>query len=1529
MGEGVSTSKHASSYSFFSYPGEKATVGIVVDGPYVTIYIPSTGGSTSGHRNTGRSAFVKKLFAELKAAKLKGYVFGCRAGRGDTPIQSIEKPLAGKGLASLAQAYKAGGNFRFDFWLRVASAQSTSAFARTLKLEPASEPAKSPEVLWPAAKQDHQRSRGKNAWLVAESEPRSTYSVTLPIGLDGVSGLREGDLVLVARNASVTHIGRVYRRRGTRTETTLYFDGVQRLKSPQPLGELSLSLDPDKHLRRLDLETFEAACERALGRSLGELSRIEGKSKGEQAYLRELIELAAIDDLLGPANSPEEEIVGMGVRDRYLVGKLAPRKPVEEGAEQLVLEFSEDGAAGVEVETSGDGELPGDARPFAEEKNLAGKPAARRHTPGEEFSEAAADGDPDDDSSPEIAASKNQSFAPSSIGLTFCIDAEVEELEVEARWGQYARVPNDQHDHVREYRRLNKETKEYETVIVKERVFRRMPCGGKLQLRVDEGVIAPLAPDPSRPRILLQGRSRKPLPSGDRLITLFLVNAQPAPERNQDEAWIFQPEIIVRHPKGQGVFRRRPELESDADSTQLAQAYPEEAALKMLYRCRLEFASGHSISVRATPAPDSYERACEVRTVVVPSHDVPVTETPGRKDADRAAMRKMVMMGFLDMEKLATLERPQLLTALAVLTKDYAAWIDEQEARIPGELADHAPAATAAVARCREVSKRLDEALKVLGKSDKALQAFRFANRAMARQRIHSIWALLRRRKQKVTLDNLDQPKNRSWRPFQLAFLLLNIPALTDPTHADRTSAVSSTADLIWFPTGGGKTEAYLGVAAFTMAMRRLDHKLGNPDGSRGLSVIMRYTLRLLTMQQFQRASTLICAMECLRREDEEQQEGVGKPSTYGSTPFTIGLWVGSKVSPNSTRSSADAVFALKNGKMPKDSGSPAQLTSCPWCGSEVDPANDIEVHTYEKGEGRTIIYCGDKRGECEFSRAKSEYGLPVLVVDEEIYRRPPTMMIATVDKFAMLAWKAETRTLFGRANHECPRHGLLWPGAPCTEGHQKKGKLRAVATKTIAPIRPPDLIIQDEFHLISGPLGTMVGLYETAIDELSTWQLNGHTVRPKVIASTATVRKATEQVNNVFLRRVAVFPPHGVDIEDNFFSVQRPIEEEPGRRYVGICSPGSSRPAILIRLYTALLTAAQSAYDHFGRAVDPWMTVVGYFNSLRELGGMKRLAEDDVQTRCYRVDKSAVQRPGLTQRDLRKVDELTSRVSGRDIPKKLDELEVPFEPSWDPLAGRWRTTLKKGETRPVDVVLATNMLSVGVDVNRIGLMAVNGQPKNTAEYIQATSRVGRAFPGLVFTVLTWSRPRDLSHYETFEHYHATFYKHVEAQSVTPFAPRALDRGLTGMMVSYLRVAHQELSPNLGASEMTTTDRAEVAETKKLAAGRAYGVSDSKEVKGLVEDMIAARYDKWVEEAIQGNRRLGYARGRARKKGQDDVAGLLEVPGTRPWGNFTVPMSMREVEANTRLILVDAKEHAAPEWTPVPEQDPSTPRGEA
>ncbi|MCB0185858.1 MAG: hypothetical protein KDE31_16430, partial [Caldilineaceae bacterium] len=388
---------------------------------------------------------------------------------------------------------------------------------------------------------------------------------------------------------------------------------------------------------------------------------------------------------------------------------------------------------------------------------------------------------------------------------------------------------------------------------------------------------------------------------------------------------------------------------------------------------------------------------------------------------------------------------------------------------------------------------------------------------------------------------------------------------------------------------------------------------------------------------------------------------------------------------------------------------------------------------------------------------------------------------------------------------------------------------------------------IQDELHLISGPLGTLVGLYETAIDHLCSWEINDKTVRPKVIASTATIRRANTQVHSLFLRKVKIFPPAGLDAGDNFFARRKPSNNDsPGRLYLGLCAPGTRHKALLLRVYVAYLSAAQMLYDKYGADIDPWMTLVGYFNSMRELGGMRRVVDDAVKTRLYRME-----RRGMANRAVWGVEELTSRKSAAEIPQILDRLEIRFDPNRE---------RKKGEQRPLDVVLATNMISVGVDVSRLGLMVVASQPKATAEYIQATSRVGRRFPGLVCTVYNWARPRDLSHYERFEHYHATFYQQVEALSVTPFSPRALDRGLTGVMAAYVRLLGEEFNPNDGAGEI---EREHEFVQAALAAirQRAALVSGSNSTADLVDGMLKKRLDEWLNraEAVTGGAILGYA----------------------------------------------------------------------
>lgn len=684
------------------------------------------------------------------------------------------------------------------------------------------------------------------------------------------------------------------------------------------------------------------------------------------------------------------------------------------------------------------------------------------------------------------------------------------------------------------------------------------------------------------------------------------------------------------------------------------------------------------------------------------------------------------------------------------------------------------------------------------------------------------------------------------------------------------------------------------------MALRRLQGDIEGRNGHHGVAVLMRYTLRLLTLQQFQRATALICACEVIRRGDTVK---------WGDVPFRIGLWVGMKATPNTTSQSQEAVNQSRSRGY-VGSGTPAQLTFCPWCGTAIDPGRHIIVRAGMSEINKTILFCGDQLGRCPFSEAQSPNdGVPALVVDEEIYRNPPSLLVATVDKFAQMPWKGEVQMLFGQVNAKCDRHGFCSPETEDKANHPARGALPAVKRYPHAPLRPPDLIIQDELHLISGPLGSMVGLYETAVDELCSWTVGGKKVRPKVIASTATIRRAETQVHKIFLRRLQVFPPHGTDIKDNFFSLQRePCDANPGRRYLGVCALGRRYPATLIRIYVALLAAAKKLYDQYDSAVDPWMTLAGYFNSMRELGGTRRLVDDDITSRLRDADQR-----GLAKRRSPLVEELTSRKSGKDIPGILDRLDIGFSHKDEAKRKAQREAGRKVDPPdPLDVVLATNMISVGVDVDRLGLMAVAGQPKNTSEYIQATSRVGRKWPGLVLTVYNWARPRDLSHYETFEHYHGTFYQHVEALSVTPFAPRALDRGLSSVLVSLIRLSGEELNENQKAGTLGRDHKALLAAIETIA-DRATNVEGKKSAGDYVRQMLAERRDLWMKQ-IDDSKKPEIAHILGYRDARDGATkGLLKMAGKGDWERFTCLNSLRDVEPSIHLILHESKGLAQPD----------------
>jgi hypothetical protein len=1051
---------------------------------------------------------------------------------------------------------------------------------------------------------------------------------------------------------------------------------------------------------------------------------------------------------------------------------------------------------------------------------------------------------------------------PSSVGFTAAVEGTCAALKVSASWGRYEKIANPDPNATGAHQRL----------------WQRHPAGGSKEVALAEGDIPPFAPDPTQPDVVVKGRCRRTPQCW--LVTLFLVNEQLPAASNVDERWLFQIELTAVATDGSAPFvGRQVALPAETGSTD-----DEVRHLDLLYREKVEFAVGHGIAVHAETASGNPYRATAVRTEVIPSSEVAKVEAPRPDDpALDEAERALLGRVKFDMEALSKLDGPGAAATLEPLADAYERWLERQAARAEEMGSDEVAIAGAAVDRARSIAKRLRGGIHLVGADAVAAEAFAFANHTMWQQRLHTLVAAERRKDPKLNLPEAEAQVSAkpdwSWRPFQLAFVLVNLPALVDPTHAER-QLDTGTADLLFFPTGGGKTEAYLGLTAFTLAVRRLQGELSGHSGEGGVGVLMRYTLRLLTAQQFQRAATLICACEVRRRELVGAGDG-----RWGDTPFRIGMWVGGSVSPNKSQDAAQAIEELKNTGWAKGAR-PTSLVACPWCGEELDPALHAEP---DKHLWRTLIMCGDSKGRCPFTAKRSTgEGIPVLGIDEEIYRLLPDLVIATADKFAQLPWQGATSALFGRIHRKCSRHGFrtadldTWGSNTEADSHPKSGDLPSATTSDCLPRRPPDLIIQDELHLIAGPLGSLFGLYETAIDEIASWDVGGMPSRPKVIASTATIRRAEHQAYNLFCRRLAVFPPQVLDAGDSFFAVERPIEETPGRQYLGICGMGQRLKAVQTRVHTTVLAAAQVLYEKHGGRADPWMTTVGYFNSLRELGGMRRMLDDDVANRLRRTV-----RRGLANRYLNETRELTSRISSSDIPATLDQLGVRFTGAKP----------ERGERYPVDVVLATNMISVGVDVARLGLMICSGQPKTTAEYIQATSRVGRddAGPGLVVTVYNWARPRDLSHYETFEHYHQTYYRQVEALSVTPFARRALDRGLTALLVSEARHVRADWNAR-SAAQIVPVNQAAFDPIAASLRRRALLVA-KQPAATEVDQLVATRRDKWSKQQKAPGVTLTYARGRG------DAIDLLRSPESGPWTDFTVPNSLREVEVGANLQL--------------------------
>lgn len=723
----------------------------------------------------------------------------------------------------------------------------------------------------------------------------------------------------------------------------------------------------------------------------------------------------------------------------------------------------------------------------------------------------------------------------------------------------------------------------------------------------------------------------------------------------------------------------------------------------------------------------------------------PITEVPSMSFS--LPKNGLLGDGELSMKYLSDLDssdRETKLKSMRSLVDLYKQWVEDLEKAAAKLDARYASAAAKNIQECKRAYQRMYAGIETLRSNDNAYRAFLLANRAMFMQRIHiamqSEMAQANADRypgdEEISdrLNGMDYSRESDadcrWRPFQIAFLLMDINSIVDDQSPER-----SIVDLIWFPTGGGKTEAYLGLTAFTIFYRKLAH----PKQSAGTAVIMRYTLRLLAAQQFTRAATLICACEYIRQ-DCAQKRHRYPAYPLGKTPITIGLWIGGTHIPNKNE---DADFHLDKLRKvsnyyyvrnEKERHNKFQVLKCPWCGTKMVKEDKDKKLVGEWGYSMSgkhfYMFCPHE--DCDFTKK-----LPIQIIDEELYDAPPTLLFGTVDKFAMLPWDGRIGAFFGIGSDN----------------------------------RTPELIIQDELHLISGALGTVVGLYETAVDAIC----GQKGIFPKVIASTATIRRAKEQCSVLYNREVVQFPAPGLDAEDSFFAKESSIDYGKGvygRKYVGIMPSGKTKAMAEIRAMAALLQKVYTM-DLPDAVKDKLWTLTVYFNSLKDLGKASTLVDDDVKDFIVRT----ANRMFTTRRLIISADELTSRVSTTELNETLDKLEK-IEYSKENLEAKRYAS---------NVLLATNMISVGIDVARLNVMLMIGQPKLTSEYIQASSRVGRSFPGVAFVQYDATKSRDRSHYERFRSYHESFYRFVEPTGATPFSRPARERALHAVLISMMR----------------------------------------------------------------------------------------------------------------------------------------------
>lgn len=908
--------------------------------------------------------------------------------------------------------------------------------------------------------------------------------------------------------------------------------------------------------------------------------------------------------------------------------------------------------------------------------------------------------------------------------------------------------------------------------------------------------------------------------------------------------------------------------------------YSEDTTTSFIYDQFKDYAIGHGCSVKWNHTNE---------TKIVETEYIPFCETPDidpiprdkSKDAVTNENEGFVSPLFLENSKsqefkwlsvFSDASNDEIIIGLNEFVDSYSIWI-ELKRKDEKYQDNYSRIAKQELDKCEgdylRMKKNINDFLS--GNSNKEkLDSFRLMNAAMFMQLWHSVKAkqddvISFINDESFTYFNFEfykinatdklfsKTESAGWRAFQLAFILLNLDGIFKQEDDENWDKRNNWVDLVWFPTGGGKTEAYLGLIALTIINRRKEFK----EKGGGTAAIMRYTLRLLTMQQFQRASLVIMALELIRRWGNYE---------LGDEPINIGLWVGKNSIPNSN---IDLIYEFEQKlNLKKENRIP--FSNCPWCNSGIKGETHEDTETSYKNYVFNLnkVHLKCLNTKCSFSfglgrisKKRQDQGpIPVCLSDETIYQHPPALLFGTVDKFAQLAHKvngqnngrnSDSRRIFGIGNWEKdkPKDGYL----------------------------PPDLIIQDELHLLLGPLGSAVALFESAIDQLCTRE-DG--TRPKIISSTATTRNTQLQIAALFDRKVNLFPKPGVECDDSFFAFYKrrykSIDDQTPeylskRKYIGVLPTGRTQIWMQMRLAAIIMTHKAifelkelgdkhpiefDEYNDFEKAMDYYHTTISYFNSLKEVGKTQSQVQTYILKELRRVFSRVVRpqklmQPIYTYGPIQE-SELTGRLSGEEVKNELKRVETKWNAK-NRFANIQNNELVRGKVPP-EFVVATNMISVGIDVSRFNTIIMNSMPRNTAEYIQASSRVARNDYGLVLTVHHPFRARDISHYEKFIEFHEKMYSYVEPISITPFTQKAVERYMGLYLATMIRHTTR-FTERLSASDISTISETDISSivsdlTSYFEERKIRMSSFDNLISNLLKQENIVQIKKWITDAF-------------------------------------------------------------------------------